>query len=68
MDEQKRATGGYGDGYSDGWLSVAESGPVPPHIGIVPIYVVPPEMTVYEYGYKKGREDAAGRLLSRDKG
>ena len=57
MDE-KETRDGYGDGYIDGWKSVSGSGPVPPHIGIVPIYVVPLDMTVYEYGFQKGREEA----------
>ena len=62
MNEGKEIRGGYGDGYIDGWKSVAGSGAVPPHIGIVPIYVVPLDMTVYEYGYQK--EDALEKCRS----
>ena len=67
MDERTEARGGYGDGYIDGWKSVPGRGPVPPHIGIVPIYVVPLDMTVYEYGFQKGREEAeASKRGARD--
>jgi hypothetical protein len=58
MGDSEKRTGGYGDGFAEGWRSVAGSGPVPPYIGIVPIYVVPENMTVFEYGYAKGRGEA----------
>ena len=68
MDE-KGTREGYGDGYIDGWKSVSGSGSVPPHIGIVPIYVVPLDMTVYEYGFQKGREEAElSKRPARDSG
>jgi hypothetical protein len=61
MDESKKTSGryGYGDGYTDGWLSVTGSGPVPPHSGLVPVYALPEGKSVYEYGYEQGRAEAA---------
>jgi hypothetical protein len=55
-DERRKQTLGYGDGYTDGWQSVTGSGPVPPHLGIASM--VPPDLTVYEYGYENGRAGA----------
>jgi len=58
MDQPKMATEGYGDGFIDGWKSVAGSSPIPSHIGIVPAHQVPIDMSFYEYGYQKGCEAA----------
>lgn len=58
MDAQKKAKGGYGEGYKDGWASVPNAGPPPPVIDHLPIYFLPPDKTLYEYGYEKGRAEA----------
>ena len=58
MDEQKKAKGGYGEEYRDGWASVLNAGAPPPIIDHLPIYFLPPDKTLYEYGYEKGQAEA----------
>jgi hypothetical protein len=58
MDAFRRTAEGYGSGFLDGWRSAAGRYPIPPHIAIIPSHVVPVDMTFYEYGYQKGREEA----------
>lgn len=58
MDRRKLANEGYGNGFVDGWRSVAGSRPMPPQIGVIPNHLVPVDMTFYEFGYQRGCEEA----------
>lgn len=56
--EREITSAGYGYGYYDGWHSVTCKSSVPSQMGTKRIYPAPVNMTLYAYGYEKGRLEA----------